>query len=191
MRHIRSLSIAFAISLLPIVASIGVSAASPTVTHHRTLSHKVLSADICTKLKQHAGCYVESTETDTEANTASTFFVQTASAWDGCSGIYTYTQGYYSWTGWQLAYSDMRFAFCFSWTDGEQVTWGPYCDVGTVFGYGGGINYCSGNGYPSGPGWVQDSWYIYPYASPWWHINNLQQVLIYPTWQSWSGCTAC
>ena len=189
LKHIRSLTIALAVSSLPVVASIGVSAASPTVTHHRTLSHKVLAPDVCAKLNQHAGCYVESTETDTEA--ASSFFVTTASAWDGCSGIHSYTQSYYSWTGWRLAYSNMQFAFCYNWSNGVQVTWGPHCVVGTIIGYGGGVDYCSGNGYPNYPGWVQDSWYIFPYSAPWYHVNNLQQVLIYPTWESWSGCTAC
>ncbi|HVD47860.1 MAG TPA: hypothetical protein VNG70_11320 [Candidatus Limnocylindria bacterium] len=191
MRPIRTLVLALALCVLPVAASIGVSAASPTVTHHKVLAHQVQPDSTCIQLTGHVGCYVESTETDTQANTASNIFVQSASAWTGCSGIYTYVQTYYSWTGLALAASSMKFAYCYDARAGVQVTWGPNCYVTTIIGYGGGVNYCSGNGYPNWPGWASESWYLYPYSAWWWHINNQQQVLIYPTWQSWSGCTAC
>jgi hypothetical protein len=195
MKLLRTFALSLAMAVLPVAASIGVMAASPTkITHHKLLSHQVQADDTCLQLTGHVGCYVDTTEDveeNAQTNAVARIFVQTASAWDGCSGIHSYVQTYYSWTGWALAASSMKYAFCYNWAQGVQVTWGPHCQVNTILPYGGGVNYCSGNGNPTYPGWAVESWYLYPYSTPWWHVNNTQQVLIYPTWESWSGCTGC
>ena len=190
MKLLRMLLVAAFLAVSFFVAGIGVSAAASSVTHQRFLSHHIEPDATCMKLTGHVGCYVDTTETDTVA-AGSNFFVLSASAWTGCSGIYTYVQTYYSWIGLALAASSMKFAYCYDALAGVQVTWGPKCVVNTIIGYGGGVNYCSGNNYPNWPGWAVESWYLYPATAPWYHVNNSQQVLIYATWQSWSGCTSC
>ena len=191
-KHLRTLAFSAALALLPVALSIGVSAAAPTTSVTKLLDRHTLSDATCIRLTHHTGCYVESGVTQTSANNSALIdvFVRPVSAWTSCSGVQSYWQSYYSWTGLQLANSNMRYAYCYD-SGGVQITYGPYCHQNSIIGYGTGVNHCSGNNYKVFPGWAEDSWYLYPYATPWWHINNLQQVLQYPTWASWSGCTEC
>jgi hypothetical protein len=188
-RTIRVVFLASLLAVLPFIAAIGVSAAAPTVTHHRTLAHRVLSSADCQALKQHAGCFMVATETDTEAS--SNILVSTADAWNGCSQIYSYSMTYYSWVGLGLAWSNMRFAVC--WTSSAiQVTYGPHCAQASIIGYGTGIDYCDGNtSYATYPAFADDSWYLYAFATPWWHVPSFQEVLIYWTYQNWHHCQNC
>jgi hypothetical protein len=192
-KHLRAVVIAVALAVLPTAFAVGASAAAPTTTVTKVLNRHTLSDDVCVRLTKHTGCYTVSGLTQTVTNHSALIdaLVRPASAWNSCTGVLTYWQTYYSWTGWALANSAMRFAFCWD-NSNVQVTWGPFCSVNTVIGYGGGINYCAGTNYPTGPpGWAADSWYLYPYATPWWHVNNYQQVNLYQGWTTYFACTYC
>ncbi|MGA8922984.1 MAG: hypothetical protein WB682_07545 [Candidatus Dormiibacterota bacterium] len=177
------------LAVVPFVTAIGVSAAAPTVTHHRTLGRETLPDKTCAALQQHVGCYAEETETDTEAS--SNILVSTADAWNGCSQIFSYTETWKSWTGLALAWSNMRFAVC--WTSSDiQVTYGPHCAQSSIIGYGAGNDYCDGNTtYATYPAFADDSWYIYLSFAPWSHQTAFQEVLIYWTYQNWHQCYPC
>lgn len=190
--HLRAVLLAAVLAMSPIVLAVAVSVASPpTTTSVKTVARQAVSASACLALTKHDDCYATTTLTvqSVPDSRLANLFVRQASAWTGCSGIYSYTQSMYS-AGLTLASDVMQFAFCYD-SSGVQVTWGPYCYGRSLPGYGTGSNYCEGNHYSTFPGYAQDSWYIYTWAWPWWHENSLQQVLIYPSWQSWSGCTYC
>jgi len=185
----RVVFLASLLAVLPFVTAIAVSAAAPTVTHHRILAHQTLSSTDCQVLRQHAGCFVVVSESDTEAN--SNILVSTADAWNGCSQIFSYSMTYYSWIGLGLAWSNMRFAVC--WTSSAiQVTYGPHCAQSSIIGYGTGVDYCDGNTtYATYPAFADDSWYIYAFPTYWSHLTSFQEVLIYWSYQNWHHCQNC
>jgi len=189
-RHLRALLLGTVLLASTVTLAIAGSVESPTTTTVTTVDRQAVPDSVCVALTRHTGCYTTTTVSiQSSESSVADLFVRRASAWTGCSGVFTYSQTMYS-GGLSLAQSTMQFADCYD-SSGVQVTWGPYCYQKSLPGYGTGTNYCSGNGYRTFPGWANDSWYVYTWATPWWHVNNLQQVLIYPTWRSWSGCTYC
>jgi hypothetical protein len=208
MSHLRAFSLALAIVLL---ATLGNAlAASTPITVVLASGTKAVSADECAML--HRGmadyegaispaykawgasqarndCFIEFKRTTTTSADA-------ALARGGCYTITDYESIYASfWPHPLLVRAYLKFGICeyplsaYYPTSG-QITW-MSCWVDTFIAYGSGNNYCGGA--PPGPSTyavgIEDDWYWYPYATPWWHknhgFNNTLYFPIYWTWDQW------
>lgn len=195
-RHIRAVILALACALLPGTIGVAASAASqPTTTVTRVLDDSAVPDSICQQLFHHqSGCHTRSTVTGTVANNPAilgALGVKPAAAFSACTNVMDFQQGIYLGSV-RIAVDNFEFAYC--WTSNAvQVTWGPQCWANSYFPYGNGQNFCYGPNWLDGnlPGVAQNSWYLFGYATPWQHVNGMQQVLLYPGWWTYSRCWIC
>jgi hypothetical protein len=203
MRLVKLFAIALVLAAVPTTIALVASAATPTTSKvTRILSDTVIPEAQCKKdlpvlpagATDWKACHVKATETRTVATSsslASALGMQITEAFDACAGTFWYDETIYIGPA-LIAQGFLEFDYCWGAND-VQVTWGPACWTQGSIAYGTGDNFCIGPTSDTAylPGLVQHSWYLFPYSLWWWHINSMQQDLLYPGWWSYSQCYNC